>query len=135
MRINQAEASRRATFVARAAASLIIGVNNDSFPVIIYKSNACRITWRKSLQISTGWTHEPGGKRSLLYRLHDYLLPSWSLSGAKQKSKQSEHGALRKKAFWISHSSCMLYLTQAQSSSYHLSLLRGTRFCTHEQLL
>lgn len=72
-----------------------------------------------------GWT--------LLYRLLDYLLPSrraWSLLGVKQKSKQSEHGALRKKAFWISHSSCMLYLTRAQSSSYHLSLLRGTRFCT-----
>lgn len=33
----------------------------------------------------------------------------------------------RGKAFCISHSSWMLYLTQDQSSSYHLSLPRGTR--------
>lgn len=62
MRINQAEASRRATFVASAAAPFIIGMNNDSFPVITYKSNTCRIIWRKSLLISTGWRHEPGGE-------------------------------------------------------------------------
>lgn len=33
------------------------------------------------------------------------------------------------KAFWISHFSWMLYLTQDQSSSYHLSLPRGSRVC------
>lgn len=34
-----------------------------------------------------------------------------------------------KKASWISRSGWMLYLTRDQSSSYHLSLPRGTRFC------
>lgn len=40
----------------------------------------------------------------------------------------------RGKAFCISHSSWMLYLTLDQSSLYHLSLPRGTRVCRLVQL-